>query len=191
MASIHERAIDDLAYIRSTMTRSATFTALPGRGGMLMGLVGAAGAIIAWRQTDPASWLTVWLATGALGFLLAVVFITRKAHRAGVPILDGPGRKFALALLPPLVVGAVLTRPLFDAGQANMLPAVWLMLYGIAVLAAGVFSVRLVPVLGTLFLLLGLAALAAPPGTGDIFMALGFGGLHLIFGFLVARRYGG
>ncbi len=189
--AIHHRALEQLEFIRSTISRTSTFTALPGRGGMILGLVGLLGAWIAWHQPTPERWLLAWTITAVTGFLVAAGFVAAKARRAGIPLLDGPGRKFALALLPSLMIGAALTRPLFDAGEALLLPSVWLMLYGGAVIAAGVFSVRLVPILGLCFLALGLASLIAPPGTGDLFMAAGFGGLHLVFGAMVARRYGG
>ena len=188
---LKDRAVDDLAFIREAMESSTRFTAVPGRGGLLMGTIGLAGAGVATAQPDPTRWLVTWCCAALLGFAVACFFTVRKARAADLPILSGPGRKFALSLAPSLAVGAVLTGPLFLAGEARLLPAVWLLLYGTAVLAAGVFSIRVVPVMGLCFLILGTAAAVSPAGTGDLYMAAGFGGLHLVFGFLIARRYGG
>jgi len=188
---LNDRAVDDLAFIRDAMESTTRFTAVPGRGGLLMGTIGLAGAGVAMTQTAPTRWLATWCCAAVLGFAVACFFTVRKARAADLPILSGPGRKFALSLAPSLAVGAILTGPLFLAGEARLLPAVWLLLYGTAVLAAGVFSIRVVPVMGLCFLILGTAAAISPAGTGDLYMAAGFGGLHLIFGFLIARRYGG
>ncbi|MCA9739479.1 MAG: hypothetical protein R3E98_20635 [Gemmatimonadota bacterium] len=189
--ALHERALDDLAFIRQAMESSARFTAVPGRGGLVMGTLALVAAGVASRMQDPRLWLTTWVVAAVLAFGTAVLATVRKARAADLPVWSGPGRKFGLSLAPSLLVGAVLTGPLFTAGQAHLLPAVWLLLYGTAVLAAGVFSIRIVPAMGACFLVLGAAAAFAPPGTGDLFMAAGFGGLNLVFGWIIARRYGG
>jgi predicted phage tail protein len=66
-----------------------------------------------------------------------------------------------------------------------------MLLYGIGVVAAGTFSVRIVPVMGVAFMLAGTIALFAPSTFSTQYMAAGFGGLHLFFGTLIARRHGG
>ena len=71
------------------------------------------------------------------------------------------------------------------------LPGCWLLLYGVSGATGGALSVRVVPVMGVLFMALGVAAFIAPSGWGNIFMAAGFGGLHIIFGATIARHYGG
>jgi hypothetical protein len=85
----------------------------------------------------------------------------------------------------------MLTVVLWRGQMANALPGTWLLLYGTAVVAGGAFSVRIVPVMGMCFMLLGAAALYAPAAWGDYLMAAGFGGLHVIFGVIIARRHGG
>jgi len=191
MDSLGARAEDSLRYIRVAMERAGSFTAVPGRGGVAMGATALAAAWLAARASSETAWLAIWLAEAALAMAIGVLAIRRKASRAGIPLTSGPARKFALALLPALAAGALLTAALWRAGLAGLLPGVWLLLYGAAVLAAGAFSVPVVPLLGACFLLLGAAALFAPPSWGNGFLAAGFGGLQILFGLHIARRHGG
>jgi hypothetical protein len=108
-----------------------------------------------------------------------------------MPLFSGAGRKFVLGFSPPMVVGALLTMVLYAAGLLSVLPGLWLLLYGTAIVSAGAFSARVVPVMGLGFMVLGATALFAPPGWREGLLALGFGGLHIVFGILIARRYGG
>ncbi len=189
--SLHERAAADLQFIRGTMERSATFTAVPGRGGMAMGVLalGAAAATPFVDERD--AWLAVWVATALVAMAIGAISMQRKSAREGVALLAGPGRRFLLCLGPSLLAGALLTAGLARAGQFDLLPGVWLLCYGAGVVAAGAFSPPIVPATGAVFLGLGAFALAAPAGWGDALMAVGFGGVHLVSGFLVARRHGG
>ncbi|MBZ5700669.1 MAG: hypothetical protein LAN84_02350 [Acidobacteriia bacterium] len=185
------RAADHLRYIRETMQRAGEFTAVPGWGGVLMGFTALAAALLAARQTTPRAWLAIWLVEALVAFAIAAPAAAHKAHRANLPLLSGPGRKFLLSFAPPLVVGALLTFVLFRAGAVAALPGLWLLLYGAATVTAGAFSVRIVPVMGTCLMALGAAALFAPAHWGDIFMAAGFGALQIGFGGWIARHHGG
>lgn len=187
---IHHRAAENIAFIRNALERSGTFTAVPGRGGVVMGLVGLGGAWLASRQPAPAQWLSVWIATGAAGFVIAAATIARKARAARMPLLAGPGRKFAFALAPSLGSAGLLTIALAQRGQHAVLPAVWLLLYGTAVLASGAFSIRALALMGGIYLGLGGAALLAP-GYGDVWLGIGFGVLNIGFGIWIWRRHGG
>ncbi len=189
---IQDRAIDNLRFIRDAMERASAFTAVPGWGGVVMGLsVLLAAPLAAARRADSGAWLTVWLAEAVVAAAIAVLTMAWKARRAKASLLRGSGRRFALSFLPPLMVGALLTYALARAGQHALLPAVWLMLYGTAVVTGGAFSVAAVPVMGAGMLVLGIAALLTPASWGDAWMAAGFGGLQIGFGFLIARRHGG
>lgn len=182
---------EDLRYIRDTMERSAAFTAVSGWGQVLLGLTALAAAWIASRQGVPFGWLRVWLAEGLLAVAIGLLACTWKANRRGLPLFSGPARKVALGLAPPLVSGAFLTFLLFRAGLASALPAMWLLLYGAGIMTGGAFSVSIVPVMGLCFMLLGGLAVLSPANWGNGFLAVGFGGLHIIFGWLIARRHGG
>ncbi len=173
------------------MESAGQFTAIPGRGGILMGVTALAAALIAHRQAGSREWLSIWIAEALVGVLIAFVFAYGKARSIGKPLLAGPGRKFLLALLPSIFVAALLTAVLWQAGLAGAVPGVWLLLYGCGIVAGGAFSVRVVPVMGLCFLVFGALALFWPPFGGDLWLAAGFGGLQIVFGWIIARNYGG
>lgn len=184
-------ALDDLHFIRQTLENSGSFTAVPGWGmvGMAATALVAAGA--AWRQAQFERWMIVWLAEGVVALALAMVAMRQKARRAQVPLFSGPGRRFLLNFMPPMLVGAVLTAAMYRGGSLHAIPGMWLLLYGTAVVSGGAFSVRIVPVMGSCFMVLGGLALLAPGAWENWFMLSGFCGLHAVFGWLIARRHGG
>jgi hypothetical protein len=182
---------EDLRFIRDTMERSAAFTAVSGWGQVLVGFTAFAAAVVAARQVSPFAWLRVWLAEGTVAVVIGLLACTRKANRSGLPLFSGPARKVALGLAPPLVAGAFLTFLLFRSGLELALPATWLLLYGAGIMTGGAYSVPTVPVMGLSFMLLGGLAVLGPAGWGNWFLAAGFGALHIVFGFLIARRHGG
>jgi hypothetical protein len=189
--ALHERAMDDLRFIRETMERAGSFTAVPGWGGVAMGTLAVAAAPLASVQPTPGRWLAVWLATAALAAVIGAGTLALKARRAGVSISTGPGRRFLLSFLPPVIAAAALTAPLHAHGAVALLPGLWLLSYGAAVVTAGAFSVRAVPLMGIGFMLLGALALVTPAAWADAWMAAGFGALQIGFGLLIARRHGG
>jgi hypothetical protein len=188
---IDARAADHLRYIRETMESAAEFTAVPGWGGVAMGVTALVAAFAASRQTTPRAWLTVWLIEAFVAVAIAAPAAATKAHRANSALFSGPGRRFVLSFAPPIVVGGLLTFALYYAGIVAALPGVWLLLYGTAIVTGGAFSVRVVPVMGLCLMLLGGAALFAPAIWADAFMGAGFGVVQIGFGWWIARRYGG
>lgn len=188
---LHAHAMDNLRYIRETLERAGSFTAVPGIGGMLMGSTALAAAWIADRQTGAAAWLAVWIAEGLVALLVGVTGAWLKSRRVNMLLLSGPGRKFIAGSAPSMLAATVLTAVLFRAGLASLLPGTWLLLYGTGVVSGGGASVRVVPLMGACFMLAGAAALLLPPAQGDIVLAAGFGGLHIIFGTIIAVKYGG
>lgn len=188
---IDARAADHLRYIRETMASAAEFTAVPGWGGVAMGITALAAAFVASQQATPRAWLVVWLVEAFVAVAIAAPAAATKAHRANSRLFSGPGRRFLLSFAPPIVVGALLTYVLFQVGAFAALPGLWLLLYGTAIVTGGTFSVRLVPVMGLCLMLLGAGALFTPAAWGDAFMAAGFGIVHVGFGWWIARHYGG
>jgi hypothetical protein len=156
-----------------------------------MGVTAIGAALIAGTMDSRDGWLVVWLVEGAVGLAIGVGTLLRKARAARAPITTGPGRRFVLSFVPPLIVGGVMTLALLQVDARALIPGTWLMLYGTGVATGGAFSVRIVPVMGLAFLALGTGALFAPAEWGNVILGAGFGGLHVIFGYLIARHYGG
>ena len=191
------------------MERTSEFTAVPGWGGVMMGITAIIAAFVAHRQPTVVGWMSVWAAEALIGFAIGVFATSYKTRKHGVPLLSGQGRKFLLGLLPAVLSGMVLTLAVYgyDIGPTNeyfaqqsvvdakasvqLLPGLWLMIYGAGVIAAGMFSIRLIPMMGGLFMLVGALALIAPAAWGNLFMGIGFGGLHIAFGAYIAQKYGG
>jgi len=189
--ALHERAMDNLRYIRETMERASAFTGISGWGEVAIGVSAFVASIIAAVQPTFRAWLAVWIATGLISLLIAGWSMDRKARAVQMPLMSGPGRKAVFSLSPPIIAGGLLTIVLVRQGMTNAIPGMWLLLYGTGVVTGGMFSVGIVPIMGLCFMGLGALALFAPPAFANWFMAAGFGGLHLVFGFIIARKYGG
>lgn len=189
--ALHARAMDNLAFIRDTMEAAGAFTAVSGWGMVAVGTIATIAAIIASSRHSPVQSLYVWLGAAVLATIIMLWAIVRKARRARMPLLSGPGRKFVLSFSPPMFVGALITIVLYRAGLPETIPGMWLLLYGTAVVAGGAFSVKIVPVMGICFMLAGTLALFTPTSWNDWIMAAAFGGLHIGFGIPIARRHGG
>jgi hypothetical protein len=156
-----------------------------------MGVTAIATASVAPHPSRAGAWLITWLAAALGAFALGALSIYWKARRVGTPVLTRPGRKFVLSLFPPLLAGAVISGAIYAAGQVRLLPGIWLLLYGVGVISAGTFSVRIVPAMGLWFMLAGVVAVFCPVARANAVMAAGFGAPHILFGTIIARRYGG
>ncbi len=188
--ALHERAADDLRYIRQTMERATSFTAISGVGYVLMGITATAAAWLASTQPTTEGWFMVWMAELIVAGLIAVGLSARKAHAQGERMRSYAGRKLLLAFVPPMAVGGVLTLAAYLAGDYGLVPGIWLGLYGTGVMTGGMYSVRVIPLMGAALILLSAVALLSPVN-GDLLLALGLGGLHIVFGAIIWRRYGG
>jgi hypothetical protein len=191
LPALHTRAMDNLRYIRETMEGASAFTGVPGWGGVAMGITALITAVLASRQPTAGLWLATWIGDALVSVSIAAWAVNRKVKRAAIPFLSKSGLKFALSFSPPMLAGLLLTIALYRTGLVHMLPGAWLLLYGAAVANAGAFSIKIVPTMGICFMLCGAAALFSPAAWANAYMAAGFGGLHILFGFVIARRHGG
>jgi len=188
---LDQHAAENLQFIRHTMERSSSFTAVPGTGGALMGAVGLTAAGVGAMQPSAERWLAVWLAAAGLALIVGVVTMRRKAMRMGALLTGATGRRFALSLAAPLMAGAALTWGLWASNVWTLMAPTWLLLYGAGVLTGGAFSVAPMQRLGLAFMALGAAALVTPPSWGNVWLGLGFGVLQIGFGIYIARKHGG
>lgn len=185
------RAADNLRFIRQAMERSTTFTSIPGKGGVAMGVIALLAAAIAARQPSPDRWLVIWLAAAVAGAVTGLFAMSRKAGVAGATLTGAVARRFAVGMAAPLVAGAAITYALWAERNFSVMAPTWLLLYGAGVLTGGIFSVPIVRAIGACFMALGMLAIATPAGWSNFWLAVGFGGLHVVFGVYIARNHGG
>ena len=189
--ALSDRALDNLRFIRETMERAGTFTAISGWGIAAVGVLAMLAALVA-KTRPTVEWrVGTWVTTASVCIALSLWATAQKARRTDLSMVSGPAQKLALAFSPAMVVGALLTAALLRIGANDLLPGVWLLLYGTAVVTGGAFSVRIIPVMGLCFMILGAAALFAPTWVGEWLMVIGFGLVHVVFGIQIARRHGG
>jgi hypothetical protein len=189
--TLHARAMENLSFIRRTMERASAFTAVPGWGGVAMGVTALVAHAITLHGFTPLEWLLTWVGAAVVALSIGGATMMAKARRAGTTVFSYSGRRFVLSYVPPILVGVLLTIALVRAGLYTALPGTWLLLYGTGVVTGGAYSVRVVPLMGLCFMGLGAVALFGPAAWGNTFMAAGFGLLHIVFGLIIARRYGG
>ena len=189
--NLGDRALDNLKFIRETIARSTQFTAVPGYGGILMGVTAVVAGVIAKQQPDLMNSMLTWLIEAALAFAIGLLAMWQKSKIAGESLLSAPAKKFAMSFAPPLIVGIVITLGMWKYGFFYQMPPICMLCYGAAVVSGGAYSVRVVPIMGWCFMAFGALAFVLPISWGNFMMSASFGGLHIIFGAIIARRYGG
>jgi hypothetical protein len=189
--NIGDRAEENLKFIRDTMERSTSFTAVPGYGGMLMGATAIAAAAISNMQVYVGYALAVWLGEAALAFSIGLLAMWQKSKIGGQSLTSAPARKFAFSFAPPLLAGVIITLGLWRNEFYYVLAPVCIVCYGVAIICGGAFSVRVIPIMGWCFMAVGAIAFLLPSTYGNLMMGLSFGALHVIFGAIIAKRYGG
>lgn len=188
--ALHEHAAESLRFIRDTMERAGSFTSIPGWGGFAIGVTAIAASVIAAPLAGDA-WLTAWLIEAGLAAVIGAITIALKGRRTGTSFTSPTAKRFFVSYLAPMIAGAIVTLALWRAGAFAAMPAAWLLLYGTAFVSSGAFSIRVVPIMGVCFMALGMAAAVVPFNVANALLGLGFGGLHVVFGLIIARRFGG
>jgi hypothetical protein len=191
--ALRDHAVDNLRYIREAMERASSFTSIPGWGGFAVGVTALITTAVAqpFAASRPRLWLITWLTCAVAASGIGWTAMVLKGRRSGVSLTSSVARRFFVAYFAPLIAGAVLTIALWRAGSFQPMPAVWLLLYGAAFVSSGAFALRVIPVMGSGFMLLGVIAAFLPLAIGNLLLGVAFGGLHVVFGVLIARRYGG
>jgi hypothetical protein len=189
-AAIESRALGTLAYIRASIESSSSMD-VPGMSGIVMGIVGLLAAVVVSLPRWAPHWLGIWLGAVVIALTFGGALVARQIGLSGHAGYWGPARKFLLCLCPALLAGAVLTWVLYAVGAAGVIPGMWLLLYGCAVLSASTVTsagiTRLVGIMGALFVALGAITFTLPAGTHTAMLGLGFGVLHIVFGLLIGR----
>jgi hypothetical protein len=187
---IESRALGTLAYIRTSIETSGSM-AVPGMAGIVMGIIGIFATIVASLPRAAPHWLEIWLIAAAIASALGAAMMAREASQSGHALYLGPVRKFLLCLCPALLAGAAVTFALYRTGTTSLIPGVWLLLYGCAVLSASTVTIartmKLICIMGALFMVLGVLAFAAPPSAHTVILGMGFGALHTVFGILIGQ----
>jgi hypothetical protein len=198
-----QEAEENLRIIRGLMERSTKHSTFSGLSGVLAGLFAVAGsAAQAYLLPRIApehpiySFLMLWSTVVVLAIGTDFLLTKRKAASVGKTIRSRLGRQMVLAAGPALCTGALLT--LFFARYQwiyNIYPF-WMLCYGTAVCAVGLFSQKEVTRLGWAFLVTGALTLFSMLGStagdtiGLIMTAVTFGGFHIVYGIAVSRRDG-
>lgn len=188
-SALRDYAVDNLRYIRETMERASAFTSIPGWGGVAIGVTALITTAIAEPMTawNPRRWLMTWLIEAVIAATIGAATMWAKARRAETPFMSGAARRFFISYLAPLVAGAILT----ITTDVHVLPATWLLLYGVAFVSSGAFSIRVIPAMGFSFMAAGVLAAFLPLAASNLVLGAAFGGLHIVFGLIIARNYGG
>jgi hypothetical protein len=189
--ALNERAMESLEFIRTTMARSAPFTAVSGRGGIAMGVLALLAAALGRSTSSDQQWLMTWIGSAAVAVPLGFVLMRAKARRYELALWSAAGRRFAQGFVPSIAAGAVLTFALVRIDAIELVPAAWLLLYGAGVLAGSSSSVPVLAWLGALFMVLGVGSLSTPVAWRDLWLGAGFGVLQIVFGIYIVRNHGG
>ena len=188
---IDSGAVEHLRYIRSTIEAAHTFTTVPGKGCIAMGLTAL--VAVGLESVPPLAphWLAIWVGAAIVACCAALWFMEQKARAQGLSLRRAVARRFFMTLAPAFLSGAILTTALAGQVDRELMTGMWLLLYGTGLAACGLFAIPAVCTAGLAFMGLGAATLWLPPGSAHIVLALGFGGIHLALGVTIVRHHGG
>jgi uncharacterized protein (TIGR00645 family) len=165
-----ERA-EDLRYIRDTIAAAGTFTTVPGKGCIAMGITALAASGLESLPGLAPSWLPIWVGAAIMACAVALYFMEEKAKAQGLSLRRAVARRFFMTLVPAFVAGGVLTAALVHEIGRNSITGLWLLLYGSGLAACGVFAVPAVLVAGLAFMALGTVALGLPASWSPAILA--------------------
>lgn len=189
--SIGSGAAEHLRFIRNTIEAAQTFTTVPGKGCVAMGVAATTAAILEGIPALAPHWLPIWLTAAVISCAVALFFMEQKARIQGLSLRRTVATRFFLTLTPAFIAGGILTVALIDLVGRETIAGIWLLLYGVGIAACGLFSIPVVLIAGFAFMGLGTVTLAAPAAWAPWLLGTGFGGIHLILGGLIIKDHGG
>jgi len=184
-------AVENLRYIRDTIAAAGTFTTVPGKGCIGMGITALIASGLESIPRLAPSWLPIWVGAAIMACAVALFFMEEKAKAQGLSLRRAVARRFFMTLVPAFVAGGVLTAALVHEVGRNSITGLWLLLYGAGLAACGVFAIPAVLAAGLAFMALGTVALGLPASWAPGILALGFGGVHIVLGVIVLKDHGG
>lgn len=205
MKEIHDYQ-QDIASIRSVMERSVKFISLSGLSGIMAGIYALAGASFAYFliyyphlpfgfrfsfndegtilfKLEMIAGVVLLLSLGTAYYLSA-----KKAKRLGLSVWNKVSRLVLLHLLIPLASGGLLILIFLSRGYFEFVAPCCLIFYGLALVQASPYTFKEIQYLGFIEILLGLLCTIVS-GYSLIFWSVGFGLLHIIYGFVMYYRY--
>jgi len=188
---IRTTAEENLRFIRGAMERAQRTSSVSGASGIVIGLIALGSAAAAAGASTLSDQLLIWITAAIFAAVAGLLGTWLKARRLQEIILNDPGRRFLLCLLPMLATGALLTLALWQTPQQLLLPAFWMLLYGCGLTAAGTYAAKPILPMGICFLCIGLLAWLLAGRWSNLLLGAAFGGLHIIFGYQVYRHHGG
>jgi hypothetical protein len=183
---LDSHAAATLRYIRASM-EGAVSLAVPGSAGIALGVLAFITAAISSAPGLSDYWLGIWLGASLIGAGVGGTLVVRESSLRSLRLIGTPLRKFVLCLTPSLFAAVIMTAVLWSSGDLHAIPGTWLLLYGCALITASSATTRTIGVLGGCFALLGLIAFLLPDRLQILMLAAGFGGLHIVFGFVIGR----
>ena len=190
-------AEEHLRIIRSLMEKATIYRAISAPTALVGGVCSVVFGLslhFYWRSLPPSplldgegvSWLFIlgWIVVLAVTCVANTWFLWRDARRRGDPFISAGMKQALKCLVPPVFAGGFMT--FLNKDTSYFLPFVWMIFYGLALLATAPFAPRSIPRLGWVFLLTGFATCslrdqAAALINPNLLMAATFGLFHLIY----------
>ena len=196
MESERTNLLSDIRYIRGIMELSSAHRLLPDWAAIVGGALVLVSTALTWRLTGSADAKEVlflppmqkllaaglWLGTAAVSVFLYWYLASKEATRLGVSLEARPTQLARQAMGPAILAAGVLTLRLVSDRHYGFIPGAWILLYGIGLYNAGLFSTEEPRLLGLLFIVTGIVAILVLPGIDLWLAALSFGGYHIAFG---------
>lgn len=214
-----EQAADHLKVIRSLMERATVYRTISWPTALFGGTLAVILAALIFLREQAAirdgdhekmiseqAWVGCWMVSLILTTLFNILLVSRKSKREGREFFS-PGLKLALrALVPPMLAGGVIGTGLTLSENSAIGASVWVVCYGLALLATRGLAPKSIPRLGWAVLVAGLVAFfwvwsdgedtlfgwflpstESPMLDSNLIMGICFGVFHLLYGVIVMK----